>query len=55
LQLCRFQFKLEDRGDDSKARAGRITTAHGEILTPVFMPVGTGGFCKSHHTTSIIG
>ena len=42
-----LQFILEDSGDDSKARAGRITTAHGEILTPVFMPVGTVGSVKA--------
>lgn len=30
-----------------KARAGRIKTAHSEILTPIFMPVGTVGAVKS--------
>lgn len=32
---------------DSKARAGRLQTDHGEIVTPVFMPVGTAGAVKS--------
>ncbi len=31
----------------TKARAGKITTSHGEILTPVFMPVGTVGTVKA--------
>lgn len=34
-------------GINSKARAGKITTDHGEILTPVFMPVGTAGSVKA--------
>lgn len=32
---------------DGHARTGRLTTAHGEIETPVFMPVGTQGTVKS--------
>ena len=31
----------------TKARAGKLSTDHGEILTPVFMPVGTAGSVKS--------
>ncbi len=31
---------------DGKARMGRLTTAHGEVATPVFMPVGTCGSVK---------
>jgi len=34
-----FQFLIEARA--GAARAGRLTTAHGEVETPVFMPVGT--------------
>jgi queuine tRNA-ribosyltransferase len=34
-----FQFQLESRA--GAARAGRLLTAHGEVETPVFMPVGT--------------
>lgn len=37
-------FKLE--AQSGKARAGTITTAHGEIQTPIFMPVGTRGSVK---------
>ena len=36
-----------DGQNHSKARLGRIITAHGKIQTPVFMPVGTGGSVKS--------
>lgn len=42
-----MNFKLESQ--DQKARAGRITTAHGEIETPIFMPVGTLGTVKGVH------
>ncbi|MBI2520209.1 MAG: tRNA guanosine(34) transglycosylase Tgt [Bdellovibrio sp.] len=40
-----FNFKLE--GQDGKARAGEIATAHGNIQTPVFMPVGTRATVKT--------
>lgn len=42
-----FSFKLEHRDGGTAARAGRITTAHGEVLTPAFMPVGTVGSVKT--------
>jgi queuine tRNA-ribosyltransferase len=38
-------FVLESR--DGRARAGRLTTPHGEVETPVFMPVGTAGAVKA--------
>ena len=38
-------FKLEAKSGE--ARAGTVTTAHGEIQTPIFMPVGTRGTVKS--------
>ncbi|MDU7692776.1 MAG: tRNA guanosine(34) transglycosylase Tgt [Helicobacter sp.] len=41
----RLSFELQHR--DKKARAGRITTAHSVIETPVFMPVGTNATVKS--------
>lgn len=40
-----FSYTLQ--ATSGKARAGRITTNHGEILTPVFMPVGTLGTVKA--------
>jgi queuine tRNA-ribosyltransferase len=39
-------FQLEHTDDSSWARAGRIFTDHGEIETPIFMPVGTVGSVK---------
>jgi len=39
-----FRFDIEAR--DGKARAGRLVTPHGEVRTPVFMPVGTVGTVK---------
>jgi queuine tRNA-ribosyltransferase len=35
--------------NDSKARAGVVHTAHGDIETPIFMPVGTAGTVKAVH------
>src|ERR1700745_570516 len=37
----RLQFKLENTATGSRARATRFRTLHGEVTTPVFMPVGT--------------
>jgi queuine tRNA-ribosyltransferase len=45
----RMKFKLEALDPLSKARAGEITTAHGLIQTPIFMPVGTAGSVKAVH------
>lgn len=42
-----LQFTLEQQDPVSRARAGKITTDHGEILTPIFMPVGTAGSVKA--------
>jgi queuine tRNA-ribosyltransferase len=44
-----MQFELEKSNSGSKARAGKLTTDHGEILTPIFMPVGTAGTVKGVH------
>lgn len=40
-------FKLEKTDAQSSARAGEITTDHGVIKTPIFMPVGTVGTVKA--------
>ena len=42
-----LQFTVHNTDTNTKARAGTITTDHGEILTPIFMPVGTGGSVKA--------
>ena len=44
-----MKFRLEQTATDSQARAGVITTDHGEIQTPIFMPVGTVGSVKAVH------
>ncbi len=44
-----MDFKLIATDKASSARAGLITTAHGEIETPIFMPVGTAGTVKAVH------
>jgi len=43
----RLPFRLEARAIGSEARAGVFRTLHGEVLTPVFMPVGTQATVKA--------
>lgn len=45
--MASLQFDLQVTDTLSKARAGKITTDHGEIQTPIFMPVGTVGSVKA--------
>ena len=42
-----FQFKILHQDPKTRARTGLITTPHGDITTPVFMPVGTHGAVKA--------
>ena len=42
-------FQLQQTDPHSRARAGLITTDHGTIETPIFMPVGTAGTVKAVH------
>src|SRR5258706_9072741 len=42
-------FKLSSTDRHSRARSGTIITDHGEIPTPIFMPVGTAGSVKAVH------
>ena len=44
-----MEFKLEKEDSQSSARAGEITTDHGKIKTPIFMPVGTAATVKGVH------
>lgn len=44
-----MKYKLLFTDKHSRARAGNITTAHGDIPTPIFMPVGTAGSVKAVH------
>jgi len=48
-----MQFELKTTDPQSKARAGVITTDHGEIETPIFMPVGTVGSVKGVHQSEL--
>lgn len=45
--MAALQFDLQKTDSQTKARAGKIKTDHGEICTPVFMPVGTAGSVKA--------
>lgn len=42
-----FRFELLSRDGQTAARRGRLSTPHGMVETPVFMPVGTGGSVKT--------
>ncbi|WKV11323.1 tRNA guanosine(34) transglycosylase Tgt [Marivirga harenae] len=44
-----MQFTISNKDKNSSARAGEMTTAHGNIKTPIFMPVGTAGSVKAVH------
>lgn len=44
-----MEFKLFKNCTETSARAGEITTGHGKIQTPIFMPVGTAGAVKAVH------
>ena len=48
-----MDFKLEAKDKDSSARAGMLSTDHGEIITPIFMPVGTLGSVKAVSQTDL--
>ena len=45
----KMQYTLLAKDKNCEARCGVLTTAHGEIHTPVFMPVGTVGSVKAEH------
>ena len=44
-----MRFSISHKDKNSKARAGEISTDHGIIQTPIFMPVGTAGTVKGVH------
>ncbi|MFM7983261.1 MAG: tRNA-guanine transglycosylase, partial [Candidatus Fonsibacter sp.] len=44
-----MKFAIQHIDKNSKARAGEISTDHGTIQTPIFMPVGTVGSVKAVH------
>jgi len=45
--MSRLNFRVEARCGGTRARVGRFTALHGEVVTPVFMPVGTRATVKS--------
>ena len=48
-----MQFEINGKDAKSKARAGKMTTDHGVIETPIFMPVGTIGTVKGVHQSEL--
>ncbi len=48
-----MNYQVVATNKDTKARAGLITTDHGEIMTPIFMPVGTVGSVKAVHVNEL--
>lgn len=49
IQFIAMKFTLTKKDKGSNARAGVVITDHGEIQTPIFMPVGTAGSVKAVH------
>ncbi|RUA12306.1 MAG: tRNA guanosine(34) transglycosylase Tgt [Flavobacteriia bacterium] len=48
-----MKFEIKGKDQHSKARAATITTEHGKIQTPIFMPVGTAASVKGVHQTEL--
>lgn len=51
--MSKLEFNLQHQDTRSKARTGTITTDHGTIETPIFMPVGTVGSVKAVHVNEL--
>jgi queuine tRNA-ribosyltransferase len=49
-----LKFDLKHTAKGSAARAGVVKTSHGDIETPIFMPVGTAGTVKSLHRNFLL-
>lgn len=54
VEICSMKYELQKTDAQSKARAGKMTTDHGEILTPIFMPVGTAATVKAVHQRELV-
>ncbi|SHF67192.1 tRNA-guanine transglycosylase [Mariniphaga anaerophila] len=48
-----MEFKLTATENGTRARAGILSTGHGQIETPIFMPVGTAGSVKGIHARDL--
>jgi queuine tRNA-ribosyltransferase len=53
--VSRLSFSIDQECPGSQARAARFRTAHGEVRTPVFMPVGTQATVKNMTVTGLKG
>jgi queuine tRNA-ribosyltransferase len=49
LIFAPMQFRILSKDPQSRARTGIVSTSHGDIPTPIFMPVGTAGSVKAIH------
>jgi queuine tRNA-ribosyltransferase len=49
-----MKFQILHADKDTRARSGKISTDHGIIETPVFMPVGTAGSVKAVHQKELV-
>jgi hypothetical protein len=54
LAMNRLNFRLDATAAGSRARAARLTTAHNEVLTPTFMPVGTHAAVRSQRREDLL-
>lgn len=54
IEICSMKYELQKNDSQTKARAGKMTTDHGEILTPIFMPVGTAATVKAVHQRELV-
>jgi queuine tRNA-ribosyltransferase len=52
--MRRLQFEVQAKARRSQARAARFSTLHGEVKTPVFMPVGTLATVKAQTNDSLL-
>ncbi len=50
---CGLRFKIEKKAAKTRARLGKVETAHGEFRTPAFMPVGTQAAVKGLTTAQL--
>jgi queuine tRNA-ribosyltransferase len=53
MSVSRLKFHLEAVATGSRARAARFRTLHNEVLTPLFMPVGTQATVKAQLTQAL--
>ena len=53
MSPSRLQFQLDARASGSRARATTFRTLHGEIKSPLFMPVGTQATVKAQTPESL--